>query len=185
MNDFDDFDIEAARRTAQARLQQKRDRREAERIQLLRAEIRDSLAAIEETYQRIEEAGGQAAGSERDIVLAYYLQVLYSLFESFFTQIAVTFGNEIDNQAHWQAHLLKRMSLDIPSVRPPVISRESYIALNELRGFRHLFRNAYLLQFDPDRLNLVLRAAFELKVTYPADIDRFLDFLERLTQSET
>lgn len=71
------------------------------------------------------------------------------------------------------------------SIRPPVISQEAYLALNELRSFRHLFRNAYLLQFDPDRLNLVLREAIALKSIYEAEINAFLDFLEQLAQTDS
>ncbi len=46
-------------------------------------------------------------------------------------------------------------------------------------------RNAYLLQFDPDRLNIVLRYANELRSHYQADLDKFLDFLGQLAQTDT
>lgn len=77
------------------------------------------------------------------------------------------------------------MTLDIKSIRPAVISRDSYVCLNELRRFRHLFRNAYLLKFDPDRLNIVLKDADQLQTLYQADLTDFLTFLEQLVQTET
>ena len=76
--------------------------------------------------------------------------------------------------------LLHRMTLDVKDVRPRVISDEPYICLNELRRFRHIFRNAYLLHFDPTRLGLVIQKAEELKALYPPDLNRFLGFLEEL-----
>ena len=117
--------------------------------------------------------------------IAYYLHVLYGLFESLFEQIAGTFGNHLADKSQWHFQLLRRMALDISSIRPAVISQESFVCLNELRGFRHLFRNAYLLQFDPDRLNIVLKYASELRLSYSSDLKKFLDFLEQLAQTDT
>ena len=156
-----------------------------EQIRLLQAEIRDRLESIEEIYEYIDGLGTKATGSSQDIVVGYYLQVLYSLFENLFMEIAETFGNHITDESQWHSQLLRRMRLDVMSVRPAVISQETYICLNELRGFRHLFRNAYLLQFDPDRLNIVLQEASNLKSLYRIDLDKFLDFLEQLSQSDS
>lgn len=156
-----------------------------EQIRLLQAEIKAGLDSIAEVYHQIDELGAQATGSPQDIILGYYLHVLYGLFENLFVQIAERFGNHIGDTTQWHTHLLKRMTLDVKSIRPPVISQEAYLALNELRGFRHLFRNAYLLQFDPDRLNLVLRESFKLKSIYEAEINTFLDFLEQLAQTDS
>ncbi len=154
-----------------------------EKMRLLQAEIKNSLNSIEEIYRHLEAIDIQANDSSQDIVLAYYLHVLYGTFENIFVRIAETFENTLTNQTRWHSQLLRQMSLDVMPVRPPVISRETYTHLNELRSFRHLFRNAYLLQFDPDRLNMVLSAAHKLRSTYPADFRRFMDFLEQLVQT--
>ncbi|MCL4299955.1 MAG: hypothetical protein KJ077_29750 [Anaerolineae bacterium] len=156
-----------------------------EQIRLLQAEIRANLASIRQVYQEIDALGPQATGSQQDIVRGYYIHVLYGLFENLFVQIAEQFGNNIADTAQWHTQLLKRMTLDIKPIRPPVISQETYICLNELRSFRHLFRNAYLLQFDPERLNLVLREALTLESIYEAEMNAFLDFLEQLAQTDT
>ncbi|MFN8456908.1 MAG: hypothetical protein U0401_19965 [Anaerolineae bacterium] len=154
-----------------------------EQIRLLQAEIRANMTSIQEVYQQID-ALGQVSGSQQDIILGYYLNVLYGLFENIFEQIAEKFGNHITDKSQWHTQLLKRMTLDVRPIRPPVISQEAYIYLNELRGFRHLFRNAYVLQFDPERLNLVLREAIKLKAIYETEINEFLDFLEQLAQTD-
>lgn len=154
-----------------------------EQIRLLQAEIKAGLASIAEVYQQIDDLGAHATGSSQDIILGYYLHVLYGLFENLFVQIAERFGNHIGDTTQWHTQLLKRMTLDVKEIRPPVISQEAYLALNELRSFRHLFRNAYLLQFDPDRLNLVLREADRLNPIYEAEMNAFLDFLEQLAQT--
>jgi hypothetical protein len=156
-----------------------------EQIRLLQADIRDRIRAIEEAFEQIDKLGAKATGSSQDIVIGYYLHVLSGLFESLFEEIAETFGNHIADQSQWHSQLLRRMTLDVMPVRPPAISQDTYLCLNELRGFRHLFRNAYLLQFDPNRLAIVLQYAIKLRSTYRSDLDKFLDFLEQLIQTDT
>jgi hypothetical protein len=156
-----------------------------EQTRLLQAEIRSALTAIQKVYQQLDTLGIQATGSQQDIVIGYYLHVLYGLFENIFERIAENFGNHISDKTQWHSQLLKRMTLDVRPIRPPAISQEAYLCLNELRGFRHLFRNAYVLEFDPDRLNIVLREAIKLKSIYEAELTTFLGFLEQLAQTES
>jgi hypothetical protein len=74
-------------------------------------------------------------------------------------------------------------ALNSLSGRPPVISRQLYTNLDELRRFRHLFRNAYLLRFDPDRLALVIRDARRVEALYESELELFLHFLDQLARS--
>lgn len=154
-----------------------------EKLRLLQADINDRLNSIDDAYRQLDGLESLATGSKQDIIIGYYLHVLYGLFENIFEQIAENFGNQIADKAQWHAQLLRRMTLDVKQIRPAVISDETYIHLNELRAFRHLFRNAYLLEFDPERLNIVLRHAKELRAHYRTDLERFLEFLEQLIQS--
>jgi len=75
------------------------------------------------------------------------------------------------------------MTLDIEGLRPHLLSEQAYDSLDELRRFRHLFRRAYRLRLDVDRLALVRRKAQALERIYQADIERFLVFLESLVQA--
>ena len=153
-----------------------------ESIRLLEAEIQADLHAIEEAYRHLEKVSPRYAEPETGLVVGYYLHLIYSLFENLFTRIAAAFENRIANQAHWHTELLRRMTLDVKETRPPVIGQETFACLDELRRFRHLFRNAYLLHFDADRLALVLQSARKLKRLYPADLKAFLHFLDSLAQ---
>ena len=69
-------------------------------------------------------------------------------------------------------------------VRPRVISDETYECLDELRRFRHLFRNAYVLRFDPERLALVLNDARRLEQLYRRGLEGFLSFLDDMAGQE-
>jgi len=55
----------------------------------------------------------------------------------------------------WQANLIEHMSLNIEGVRPAVLSRELALRIDELRSFRHVFRNIYQSELDPKRVQFV------------------------------
>lgn len=153
-----------------------------ETIRLLQAEIEADLLKIEETYYALKT---MPPSKLREVSVGYYLNVLYGLFETMFVRIAEQFGNHIQDRARWHSELLRRMTLDVRPIRPPVIGQQSYQALNELRNFRHLFRNAYLLEFDTRRLALVWDFADQLQQTYPADFSQFRQFLQTLHEEKS
>jgi hypothetical protein len=44
---------------------------------------------------------------------------------------------------NWHQVLLKQMANEVSGVRPAVISENTFVKLNEYRGFRHVVRNVY------------------------------------------
>jgi len=150
----------------------------------LKAEIAADLKAIAEIYDSLTEYDTRLTGDECVIVLAYYLHNLYCAFESIFQRVASVFGNQIADRSGWHAGLLRRMTLDIDGVRPRLLSDQSYDCLDELRRFRHLFRSAYRMRLDAERLALAYRRARVLERIYRADIEQFLAFLDGLIRVE-
>jgi hypothetical protein len=117
---------------------------------------------------------------EKTIAVSYYLNNLYSAFENISLNVARTFENHIDDRSQWHSTLLKRMTLDIEGIRPKLWSEPAYQALNELRRFRHVFRNAYTIELDPQRIAIVLHQAQRLHPLYRSDLDDFTTFLDSL-----
>lgn len=154
-----------------------------EQIHLLQTELRADLQAIAQAYEALNGLSHRLAEPEVTIAIAYYLHVIYGLCENLFRRIAATFGNHIAAQDQWHSQLLRRMTLDVPNVRPAVISPELYESLDELRRFRHLFRNAYVLHFDADRLTIVLKHAQAVETLLQRDIDKFIRFLDLLLET--
>lgn len=150
------------------------------KISLLQAEIQDNLNTIAATYDKLHENSQKEFDEDTCVLIAYHLHVIYGLFENLFIRIAANFGNHIEDSTQWHALLLKRMSLNVPDVRPAVICQETYLMLDELRRFRHLFRNAYVLKFNPDKLRLVVKDARHLEELYPTDMAAFQRFLDSL-----
>ncbi len=154
-----------------------------EKLLILKADILADLQAIAEIYTALERHGSELTGEDEGIVVAYYLHNLYSAFESVFQRIAEVFGNQVSDRAGWHADLLRRMKLDVEGLRPRVIGDEAHDCLDELRRFRHLFRGAYRLHLDPDRLAVVRNKAIRLRSVYQADIDQFVAFLDELLRT--
>ncbi len=151
-------------------------------LRLLQAEIRADLQSIAQAFEALERVVAMPQDPSQSIAIGYYLQVIYGLFENLFKRIARTFENHLTDDTRWHAELLHRMTLEIEGVRPAVISATLYHSLNELRGFRHLFRNAYLLDFDPRRLQLLLEHAHIIQELYQQELTSFVSFLDQLAQ---
>jgi hypothetical protein len=153
----------------------------SEKFLLLVRAIERDLQAIDQLYAAIGEPALTAQTDEETlIVLAYRLHNLYNAYENIFQNIAATFENHVDDSAHWHSQLLYRMTLEMLPLRPAVIDKSAFTALDELRRFRHLFRYAYDIDLDVDRLKLVLTRALQLKTMYLAQFEQFLTFVRRL-----
>jgi len=63
--------------------------------------------------------------------------------------------------------------LSIEGVRPALLSEGSYKFLNELRGFRHVFRHAYSYGLDDERVSTLLRKILEQKGAVIQDLNNF------------
>ncbi len=145
--------------------------------------IRRDLDAIAAIYDELERHP-LSAETDNDvlIVIAYYLHNLYNAFENIFQNIAAVFENSIEDEGRWHAQLLERMGLDAMPLRPAVIDDAVYEALDELRRFRHLFRHSYMIELDPQRLQLVWRKALDLKGIYREQLEVFVAFLQDLVR---
>ena len=151
-----------------------------ETIQLLKADIAADEQTIAELYNRLSVTWDTLDAPEQVIVVGYYLHNLYMAFEHVFERVAEAFENHIADKSQWHAQLLRRMSLDIPDMRPHLIDSQSYECLDELRRFRHVFRSAYTIKLDRDRLQLVIRRARRLQALYPGELMQFRQFLDQL-----
>jgi hypothetical protein len=109
--------------------------------------------------------------------LGYLLHNLYCALEDVFREVAQTFENHIEDPSRYHRELLRRMHCEIPQIRPPLLTSRSYAILNELRGFRHVFRHAYDYELSPDRLAQIKKKILEGWESIQQDLDNFTDFL--------
>lgn len=147
----------------------------------LSAVLTEDLAAV----QRLDSLLGglipkvTAAQPEfRDLAAAaYVLHNIYNALENCFDQISRTFENHITDPAQWHKELLHKMFLEIPTVRPPVLPAHLRTFLNDLRGFRHLFRHSYDFELNAERLSRLVRDWTAERDQVVGALTAFRDFL--------
>ena len=83
----------------------------------------------------------------------------YNIVEQLALRIAKSFENRIDDDSGWHVELIRRMSLDIPGVRPALFSTEVISDLQELRAFRHVVRHAYDTSLRREKILPVVESA--------------------------
>lgn len=111
--------------------------------------------------------------------LGYLLHNLYCALEDVFREVAQTFENQIEDPARYHRELLKRMHYEIPQIRPQLLTSQSYAVLNELHGFRHVFRYAYDYELSTDRLTQLRNKILQEWTTVQRDLDHFTNFLNK------
>jgi len=148
------------------------------RLEILKIDIKRQLEVIQNIYDKIQQrCQNYQNNEERMESLAYQLHNLYCAFEDLMVIVANNFENQIYESPDWHIRLLKRMTEDIPNIRPSLFSDECYPLLDELRSFRHWFRHAYSYQIDQEKLGIVLRKSLKLNELYKDDVQRFMDLL--------
>ena len=147
------------------------------RMALFRAELSDQWREIGRLHGVVRERLGNFKESQEKVdSMGYKLHNLYCAYEELFEIVARYFENQVEPE-RYHADLLRRMKLNIPGVRPALISEETYALLDELRRFRHFFRHAYGVDLDPERVEGVAKKAVELEDRFEGDLSNFLRLL--------
>jgi hypothetical protein len=157
------------------------------RFAVLAGRIRQDLAEIERIVLRAERAvlAARKDDPNRDLFVdsaALNLHDCYSGLERLFEQIASTVDQSVPSTRDWHRDLLRQMTVEVTGARPRVISPDTATALDEYRRFRHVVRNVYAFDLDPERIGQLtggLRPAF---VRASGELEAFAVFLEGLAR---
>jgi hypothetical protein len=91
--------------------------------------------------------------------LGFTLHSAYGILENYFQRVSKFFENSLPPHG-WHKALVEKMALEIPGVRPALLTEESLKrAALELLNFRHRFRNLYGEDLDPEKTAEVHRVA--------------------------
>jgi hypothetical protein len=148
-----------------------------ERLKILIAELNAQWQEILKLHSAIE-TKSEALKNDRDNEdltnsLGYKLHNLYSAYEDLFKLIAKFFENQVDNMSRYHTDLIKRMRIDMEGIRPALLSDESFKIIDELRGFRHVFRHAYSYELDAEKVIRVAEKSTKLKEIFSEDFETF------------
>ena len=145
--------------------------------------IEQSLADLEAIVSRAEALVDRYRLSLDDGYLdgiALNLHAFYSIIEKIFEDIARTVEAGVPSGPDWHRDLLIQISAEIPGIRPPVISRDTRLVLDEFRGFRHVVRNIYAFNLHADRVLELTRRADACLSSIRDELHIFIDFIVRL-----
>jgi hypothetical protein len=146
-------------------------RRERQSLSRVAEEVTDALALFARREPTMLELRG--AGD--------LLHDWYTGLEKLLLAVAVTMDGGAPEGDRWHRRLLDAMSLDLPAVRPPVLSAATVAVVSPYLRFRHLFRHLYGFELDWDQLLPLLRALPAAHLAVSEDLDRFESVLMALS----
>lgn len=148
---------------------------------VLSGRIRDELSELTRVVDRAEQGWERAKTQHDDYYLdgvALNLHGFYSGLEHVFEKIASLVDESMPAGSNWHQELIRQMSIEVSGVRPAVISVELRTALEEYRGFRHIVRNVYTYQLNPEKLERLIAMLSETLLMANRELLAFAKFLE-------
>jgi hypothetical protein len=137
------------------------------------------LSAIDELTSRDIPILGRTKTTA--VAAAGFLENFYTAAETLFVRINQCFGNGLQSD-RWHSDLLRKMTLQVPEVRPPCISQEVYRKLEDLMRFRHFKRYYFQLDYDWQRLDHLIEVVRAVAQPLRRDIAVFRVFVEQVIQ---
>ena len=157
------------------------------KVALLEAELRDELESLRQLAREYPAIEKMLACSDQEVsfihkgAVGYFLHSFYNGCENIFRLIASFFENDVGSDS-WHRNLLRRMKLEIPGYRPRLLDEETFVLLNELRGFRHVFRHCYSFQLDWAREKALAEKFPLIRERFERQVEEFLDGLSNMSE---
>ena len=107
------------------------------------------------------------------------LHGFYAGLERLFEMIAAAVDGTVPQGQNWHRMLLDQMVVEVPSVRPALISEETRRMLEDYRGFRHGVRNVYAFRFDQAKVSELVEGVPAVFSHVRAELLAFADFLSQ------
>ncbi len=141
------------------------------------AEFKDLNTIVERAVQGWERVKTKNDDYYLDGV-ALNLHGFYSGLERIFEKIALAIDGSVPSRANWHRELLNQMSIDVPDIRPAVISDELRENLEDYLGFRHVVRNVYTYHLNPEKLEALVIQVKTVFEKAKAEMAGFCKFLQ-------
>jgi hypothetical protein len=147
---------------------------------VLSARIQSELKDLSILTDRIKTAWQKARDTKDEFYLdsvALNLHGFYSGVERIFEKIASSIDGSVPSGLNWHQELLNQMAVEVPRIRPAVISVELKGSLEEYRGFRHVVRNVYTYRLAPDKLKPLVKDINKVWKKINKELSAFAKFL--------
>ena len=152
---------------------------------VLATRIHKELVDLERVVSRAEGAiiAARKRIQDQDFYIdsaALSLHDIYAGLERVFQQIATTVDNSVPSGKEWHRDLLRQMNVEIPYLRPTVLSDDTEGALDEFLRFRHVVRNVYAYSFDPEQIERLVKLVRPVFAQVQGELLVFAHFLEQV-----
>lgn len=148
---------------------------------LLAREIRKSLDALEKLEREMHNFAStalRAQGIVEAMATAQFFDNYYTCVETILFRISQHFENSLPSDK-WHSALLRAMTLEIPGIRPRVLSDSTHRDLDELRRFRHFTRYYFDVDYDWRRLSFLFDVFEGLRTPIRTELQAFAAELEK------
>lgn len=151
-----------------------------DRLLLLIAELADERARVAGLLAEFEHAAARLADPSAETLVVYgaaaLLESFYTGMERALARIAATIGAQPSGSS-WHRDLLTSMTLDVPELRPAVLTRTTAAALDPFLAFRHRFRNLYVFDLERGPMLTLLERGEDAWRRFDADLEAFVQVL--------
>jgi len=147
----------------------------------LGSHIREELSEIKVSIQRAKKAWSLALSKDDSLYLdsvALNLHDFYNGLERIFERIAENIDEIKPEGLNWHQQILKQMAMEIPKVRPAIISQDLKEELDKYRAFRHFVRNIYAHNFRIDKIKDLMGNIDKVLSELEKELRIFYEFLE-------
>ena len=141
-------------------------------------------ARAEETRALLAKWRAESAlGGAELMLVAANLHGYYTALETLCERVARQLDENVPTGPTWHTDLLSQMQIEVPGLRPQVISATVLDDLHELRKFRHFFRDAYVLEFDPALIRGHAERLERIHTTVASTLTSFCVHVDRVVKA--
>jgi hypothetical protein len=144
--------------------------------------LKKEIGSIQRKLSRLQNEKDPENIDSHIKAVAGSLHSIYSGYENIIERIVRAVDGDIPSGKDYHLLLLKRALNAIEDVRPSVISIETFRLLEELRTYRHKFRNIYLYLLSAQRIKELADTGIDSFKLFEQDINAFLKFLSSRTE---
>jgi hypothetical protein len=150
----------------------------------LAAELELHLSRARREVASINALASDKTIDERTLwAIAGHLQAFYTGCGTVLSRALEKFEGLPDAGPDSHVRLLQQATLDVPTVRPPIITTQTATALHPYRAFRHFFRYAYEVDLVWDRMAPKAENVSAVFASFEHDVHGFAAFLQTAANS--
>jgi Ni,Fe-hydrogenase III large subunit len=139
--------------------------------------IRKELDGIKRKLLRLKTETDHENIDSHTKAVAASLHSIYSGYENILERIIRAIDGDTPLGTQYHVMLLKRAMNVIDGVRPAILAAETFRLLDELRTYRHKFRNIYLYLLSTGRIVDLAQIGIKSFELFERDINTFKGFL--------